>query len=37
MTAGPFHSGLQTGCLIAIAIFAIIFLLGKCAQTMGVQ
>jgi hypothetical protein len=37
VTAGPFRDGVETGCLIALAIFAVLFALGKCAQWSGVQ
>ena len=35
MNAGPFRQGLGSGCLIALGMFGLLFLLGKCAQWMG--
>ena len=32
--SGPFHRGIQTGCLIGLAVFALLMLMGKCAQWM---
>ena len=37
MTVGPFRDGVETGCLIAFAIFILLMALGKCAQWSGVQ
>jgi hypothetical protein len=34
VTAGPFRSGFESGCLIAVGIFALLLMLGKCAQWM---
>ena len=33
--SGPFRSGFETGCLIALGLFGLLLLLGKCAQWMG--
>jgi hypothetical protein len=30
------YSGVQTGCLIAVALILLLFALGKCAQWSGV-
>lgn len=32
MSASPFRSGLETGCLIALGLFALLLLVGKIAQ-----
>jgi hypothetical protein len=35
MAAGPFRSGFEAGCLIMFGLFALLLMLGKCAQWMG--
>lgn len=32
--SGPFRQGFERGCLIGFGIFALLILLGKCAQWM---
>jgi len=32
-----FREGFGQGCLIAVGLFGLLFLLGKCAQWMGVE
>ena len=32
MSASPFRSGVETGCLIAFGLFALLLLIGKIAQ-----
>jgi hypothetical protein len=33
--SSPFQQGVSTGCLIGLGIFALLILLGKCAQWTG--
>lgn len=35
MTAGPFRQGFGWGCLIALGLFGLLLLLGKCAEGAG--
>lgn len=35
MSGSPFRSGVETGCLIAFGIFALLVLIGKIAQWTG--
>ncbi len=35
MAAGPLQQGVAKGCFIGFAIFAILVLLGKCAEWTG--
>ena len=33
--SGPFRSGFDTGCLIALGLFGILILLGRCVPVTG--
>ena len=32
---GPFRSGFETGCLIIVALFGVLILIGRCVPVTG--